>query len=132
MRIDEVEEVLGVSRLPKPQHIFIVNETVWGEVDGQVLYRGLQPKEKKNTILLTPHAIDETPAHEIGHTLGLGEFGASVVGKLSAMKFRVLSHFPIVKSLTERSVKYEKCSGCQEFQKAHQYGEIVQHFKLKR
>lgn len=132
MNINEIEDILGVSRLPKPQHIFIVNETVWEQVNGQVIYRGLQPKEKKSIVVLTPDTIDETPAHEIGHTLGLREMGATVLGKISAMKYHVLCCFPSVKALVEKSVEYEKCSGCSEFAKAHTYGDRVEHFRLKR
>jgi len=132
MHISEVEAFLSTSRLPHPQHVFIVNESVWGEVDGQVIYRGLQPKSRKDVIVITPHAIDETVPHEIGHTLGLHEMGAEVIGKLSAMKYHVLSCFPSVKALVEKHVEYEKCSGCSEFAKAHTYGDRVEHFRLKR
>lgn len=132
MHISQVEEILSVSRLPKPQHILIVNESVWGEADGQVAYRGLQPRSRSDTIVLTPHAITETPGHECAHTLGFGEFGASVVGKLAAMKYRVLNHFPNVKSYVQKQVKYEKCNGNCEFPKAHAYGDKVSHFRLVR
>jgi len=132
VQIKEVEEILSVSRLPSPQHVLIVNESVWAEADGQILYRGLQPRENRDVIVLTPHAIDETPAHEIAHCLGMGEFGATIVGKLSAMKHRVLNHMPLAKSLVEKSIRYEKCSGSCEFPKAHTYGDRIEHFKLRR
>jgi len=134
VHISEVEAILATSRLPKPQHILIVNEPVSAEIDGQVLYRGLAPRRgQKDVIVLTPHAITETPMHEIAHDIiGMGEFGASVVGKLSAMKLRVLSHMPLAKSLVEKSVRYEKCGGNCEFPKAHAYGDRVEHFKLRR
>jgi len=133
MHISEVEAFLSTSRLSLPQHVFVINETVWQEVDGQILYRGLAPKKRSDVIVLTPHAITETVGHECAHaSLGMGEFGATVIGKMSAMKYRVLNHFPNVKALAERPVRYEKCNGSCDFPKAHQYGNRVEHYVLKR
>lgn len=131
MHISEVEAFLSLSRLPSPQHVFIVKETVWQEVDGQVIYRGLQPKERRDVIVLMPQAIDETIPHEIGHCLGLKEFGATVLGKFSAWRYQVLRRYPSVQGFLEKSIRYEKCFGCRDFAKAHQYG-TVEHFRLKR
>lgn len=131
MHISEVEAFLMTSRLPRPQHVFIINESVWQEVDGQVIYRGLQPKGRPDVIVLTPHGIDETIPHEIFHTLGLKEVGASVLGKISAWRYRVLNRHPVLKSFMEKPVSYEKCYGCSDFPKAHEYGDRVEHYRLK-
>lgn len=132
MHISEVEAFLSTSRLPCPQHVFIIQESVWQQVDGQVFYRGLQPKGRPDIIVLTPEALTETIPHEIAHTLGFREFGANVIGKVSAWRYQILNRHPVLKSLLEKPVRYEKCSGCSEFYKAHTYGGRVEHYKLKR
>jgi hypothetical protein len=119
------------SRLPRPQHVFIINEAVWQEVDGQVIYRGLQPKGRPDVIVLTPHARDDTVPHEILHTLGFKEVSASVLGKISAWRYQVLKRHPLLKSIMEKPVSYEKCHGCSEFARAHEYGGRVEHYKLR-
>ena len=111
----------------------MVSETVWQQVDGQVLYRGLAPKERSDVIVLTPQAIVETVGHEVAHcSLGMREFGATIVGKMSARKYQILSRFPNVKALAERPARYERCNGSCAFPKAHQYGDRVEHYVLRR
>ena len=128
MEISEVEEILGLYRFPKPQHIIAVREPVERRLDGVIYYRGLQPRDRSDTIVLTPQSIDETVPHEIMHTLGLEEVGATLLGRVMVVKYRVLKNLPLLKSFLQREVKYQKCSGCQEFQRAHQYGGRVEHY----
>jgi len=129
MHISEVEAFLALSRLPFPQHVFIINETVWQEVNGQIIYRGLQPKERPDVIVLTPQALVETIPHEIAHTLGFREFGATIIGKISTWRYRLLNRHPLLKNILEKPVKYQKCFSCPDFPKAHEYGS-VEHFRL--
>jgi hypothetical protein len=128
MDISEVEEILALYRVPKPQHIIVVTEPVSRHLDGVVYYRGLQPGERNDTIVLTSQAIDETVLHEVMHCLGFGEMGANFLGKVMVTKYRVLRNFPLLKSFLQREVKYQKCGGCQVFPKAHQYGDRVEHY----
>lgn len=125
-----MEEILGVYRLPKPQHIIFVREPVSEQVDGVIYFRGLQPRMRSDVIVLTAHAIDETVVHEVLHCLGLGEIGANLLGKLMVRKYRILKNSGLLKP--QRGVKYRKCGWCQEFERAHQYGGRVEHYvKLK-
>lgn len=133
MHISEVEAFLATSRLPYPQHVFIINESVTQEVDGQIIYRGLAPKGRSDVIVLTPEARTDTVPHEIAHELlGFREFGASVLGKISAWRFQVLNRHPLLKGFMEKSVRYEKCHGCSDFPKAHEYNGRVEHYRLRR
>jgi len=120
---------LGLYRVPKPQHVIVVTEPVERHFDGVIYYRGLQPTERGDTIVLTPQAIDETVLHEIIHmALGFGEMGTTLLGKVMVAKYRVLRNFPLLKSFLQREVKYKKCGGCQEFPRVHQYGGRVEHY----
>jgi len=128
MDISQVEEILGLYRVPKPQHVILVRESVEKHLDRVIYYRGLAPTDRNDVIVLTPQTIDETPLHEIMHTLGFGELGATLLGRVMVAKYRVLRNFPLLKSFLQREVKYQKCSGCQEFPKAHQYEGRVEHY----
>ena len=130
LSIEQIEEMLGYSRfLPLPENIIITKEPVYAKVDGVVLFRGLQPKFKKDTIILTPHATSETVFHEIVHTLGFGEKVAYPLGKLLDLKYKIRKNLPMV---LKRNVNYEKCNGCEEFVELHtNYADKAEHYRLR-
>lgn len=130
MDISEVAELLGLYRfVPKPQHIIVISEPVRAEVDGYIYYRGIQPSSRSDVIILTPQAVDETVLHEIGHSLGLGEIGATLFGKLMIRKSRFIENFPALKELFSHPVSYVKCQGCQEFHILHtKYAGRAEHY----
>jgi hypothetical protein len=114
MRIEEVEEILGLYRLPIPAHVFITNEFI---TNGGI-FLGLQPKERGDVIVLGRGATPETVIHETLHCLGLGEELAYPLGRLLVTKYYVLKKFPLLKQLmTLRTVKYEKPKDWGEFEK---------------
>lgn len=130
MNVTEVEEILGMSRLPKPKHLIFAQEEVVQKLNHSIYYRGLQPKWRGDVMVLTPSAVDETIPHEALHCLGFGELVAGIGGKVLAWKARVLKSFPLVKSLVQKNVKYTKCSGCEEFKELHtKYANRVEHYK---
>lgn len=131
LEISEVAELLGLYRfVPKPQHIIVIGEPVRAEVDGYIYYRGIQPSSRRDVIILTPQAMDETVLHEVGHTLGLGEVGATIFGRVMIKKKRFLENFPAVKNLLSQPVSYVKCHGCPEFHILHEkYAGRAEHFK---
>lgn len=129
VEIYEVEEILGAYPfMPKPKHVIVVKEPVREWVDGYLYFRGLQPKFRSDVIVLTPQATDETVLHETLHALGLGEFGASLLGKLLIRKYEVLGK-GLLGSLLFGEVKYVKCSGCEEFRVLHEkYAGRAEHY----
>jgi len=83
MDISEVEKILAEHPLlPKPRYVLLTEEPVTANVDGMLVFRGLTPKWRKDAIVLTPLANDETVVHEVLHTLGFGELGAYTLAPL--------------------------------------------------
>lgn len=131
MELGEAEEILGCfNALGAPKHLIIFNEPVREKIDGFAYFRGLQPKHRSDTIALTPQNTDETVPHELIHAdLGLGELAAYPLGKILVWKYRVLRNFPTLKSLIAPPVKFQKCSGCGEFNLLHErYAGRAEHY----
>jgi intein/homing endonuclease len=78
------------------------------------------------------YTADLRIVHNCLHSLGFHELGASVIGRISAWRFQFLKRHPLLKSVMEKPVSYEKCYGCSEFARAHEYGGRVEHYKLRR
>lgn len=117
MEILEVGEILGMYRLlPKPQNVIIVGERV---SEGPQYYRGLAPSGRSDVIVLTTDGNSETVLHEDLHTMGFDELGAGLLAKILIRKAQILQSIPFFKSFIEQPVKYQKCSGCQEFEALH-------------
>lgn len=133
MEVREIEEILGLVRfLQAPKNLIITNEPVYQAVNGQIFYRGLQPKRTGSSMVLTPQANDETVLHEALHAnFGVGEAIATPLAKILVWKARILKQFPLVKSLVQREVRYHKCDGCEEFSALHtKYSGRAEHYKL--
>ncbi len=131
MQLTEVEEILGCyGMLGAPMHMIMVNEPVRERLDGVMAYfRGLQPKHRSDTIVLTPQAVPETVPHELVHTMGLGEMAAYPLGRVLVWKYRLLRNVPVLGSALARQVRYKKCGGCDEFALLHQqYAGRAEHF----
>ena len=92
MRIEELEAILAKHPyLPKPRYVYMVEERVIAEYgDLSLIVKGAAPKCRRDTIVLTPDAGHDTVVHEILHTMGFGELGASVLGKRIASLREVL------------------------------------------
>ena len=112
MRIEEVEEILNALRLLgllAPQHIFITDEPIYEELDGQIFFRGLSPKDKRGVMILSKHADITTVPHELIHAaLGLGELAAYPLGRLLAIRYKIADLFPSLKQLKLYKVKYRE------------------------
>ncbi len=113
MEIAEVEDMLGSLKLLgllAPQHVFITDEQIAmkGKDGGRVLFRGLSPKNKRGTIVLSQMANVTTVPHEIMHSgLGFGELAAYPLGSLLAWKYQLSQKFPILQQL-KRKVRYQE------------------------
>jgi hypothetical protein len=110
MDITEVEDLLNSLRLlglMAPQHIFLVDEEISMQVDGKVLFRGVAPAGGNAIVLSTKTSNLTTPAHELAHTLGFGEFAADLIGKLAALKYNVTRQLPF-SALKIREVRYQE------------------------
>ena len=84
-------------------------------------------------MVLTPDMIDETVLHEAIHAdFGVGEVIANPLAKILVWKARILKQFPLVKSLVQRELHYQKCGGCEEFKELHtKYSNRASHYKMK-
>lgn len=129
MDIKDIEEMLGYTRfLPLPKHIIITNEPVTMKVDGEIKFRGLQPKFRKDTIILTPDKNSEAVFHEIIHTFGFGENIAYPLGKILDRINQIKQKI----SPFKHEVKYQKCNYCKEFETLHtKYQGRAEHYVLK-
>ncbi|HDN18279.1 MAG TPA: hypothetical protein ENF41_04380 [Candidatus Bathyarchaeota archaeon] len=133
LTIKDVEEILGLYRiLPKPKHVIMTHESVIAKTDGHVVFLGLQPKWRKDVIVLTPQATPETVIHETLHTMGFGELGADILGKVLVVKYEITRNFPLLKRIISRKVEYTRCYGCQEFAELHnKYAGRAEHYVKK-
>jgi hypothetical protein len=85
MTIEEVEELLERHPLlPKPKYIFMVEEVVVAPLSENLvlLIRGATPIHRNDVIILTLLADEVTVIHEVLHTMGFGELGATVLAPL--------------------------------------------------
>jgi hypothetical protein len=98
MRIEEVEDILNAFRLLSllaPQHVFITDESIVGEVDGELRFRGLAPA-RGSVMVLGRDADASTVPHEWAHTaLGLGEAAAYPFGRVMRMRYELRRMLPV-------------------------------------
>lgn len=128
MELAEIEEVLGCfSALRAPKHLLMVKEPVHERLDGLAYFRGLQPKHRGDVIVVTPQATPETVVHEAIHAqFGLGELATYPLAKAWVQKYFLTRFLPV---LGRRRVKYQRCSGCEEFRLLHdRYAGRVEHY----
>lgn len=132
MNIDEVTEILGLTRaLIAPQHVFITEEGVSGEVDGRGSFRGLQPRARGDVIFMSKDADETTPIHETIHAQwGLEETLTKPLTRIIHAKYQFIKRFPVLKEILKKPVKYRQCSGDCAFPQAHsqKFKGRVQHF----
>jgi len=135
MDINEVTEILGLCYgLKAPQHIFITTERVSSQHNGQVFYRGLQPKTKGDSILLTADMDKTSPIHETIHaSLGLGEPGTEVLTRLIIRKNNIITNFPRLKALLSKKLQYQEVHESGEYPDAHKpkFEGRVKHYILQ-
>jgi len=101
MNIDEVTDILNQFKLLAllaPQHIFITDEPIVEQFDGEARFRGLSPKQKRGVIVLSRDADASTVPHEWIHAaLGLGERVAYPFGQLMKLRYEIRKRFPLLK-----------------------------------
>lgn len=121
MELAEIEEVLGCfSLLRAPLHLLVVKEPVHEQIDGMAYFRGLSPKHRNDTIVVTPQATPETVVHEAIHAQsGLGELATYPLARAWVKKYNLLRAI-CLPCLRKNRVKYHKCSGCEEFKLLHE------------
>ena len=128
LTIRDVEEVFEQHPwLRPPRNVIIIKEPV-EMVEGyrKILFAGLTPSWKRDTIILSSLATPETVVHETIHTYGLGETAAWTL----APKLRQFRQaFP---PLLKRRVKYRRCNYCEEFKTLHtKYADRAEHWVLE-
>lgn len=108
MDITEVEVLLNSLRLlglMAPQHIFITDEPIQAQLDGEAFFRGLAVPHG-GVVVLSRHADVTTVPHELVHTFGLGEFAADRLGKLLALRCELSQALPF-SNLKFKQVRYK-------------------------
>lgn len=113
MEIGEVEDILNSLRLLAllaPQHVLITDEPIYQKVGERTyFFRGLSPKQKRSTMILSAQADKTTVPHEWVHSaLGLGEASAYPIGAFLAAKYELSERFPFLKNLRLFQVKYKE------------------------
>jgi len=112
MEIAEVQDLLNSFRLLgllAPQHVFLTDEPIYEQSDGRTFFRGLSPRQKRGTIILSKQADVTTVPHEWVHSaLGLGELAAYPIGYLFALKYQFTKNFPLFTRLKLLNVKYQE------------------------
>lgn len=113
MNIEEVSEVLntfGLLSLMAPEHVFITDERIVEKMNGDTRFRGLSPKKKHGTIILSRDADDSTVPHEVSHSaLGVGERLAYPFGNVMKIRYQFRKNFPALKGrLNPFKVQYRE------------------------
>jgi len=111
----EVQEIFNnYYVVDPPKHVFMLEKpTITFSKEGHFsFFKGLQPKWRRDVIILTPDADDETVIHEALHAnYETEEFITSRLGKLMVLKHRFLRKLNRG-SLRKRDVRYIECKGC--------------------
>lgn len=134
--IRDVENILGLHRgLRPPRHVLMTQEHIVERVNGCIVFRGMQPKARRDVMVLTPDADAETVVHETLHAnFGIGEAVAYPLARLlvaprnwARATLGIFRNGPVLPRL--RTVHYEKCTGCEEFKELHNmYGGRAEHY----
>jgi len=102
MDINEVTDILNSFKLLAllaPQHVFITDEPIVEQFNGEARFRGLSPKQKRGVIVLSRDADASTVPHEWIHAaLGLGERIAYPFGELMKLRYQIRKRFPLLKN----------------------------------
>lgn len=109
---EKIEEIFSQTYVLRPPKNIIILDKPASEIQCDnggctlSLFRGLQPVAFPDIIILTSLADGETVLHEVIHTYGIDELGAYPLGRIA---MRINGKIP---KFRKRTVKYEKCSGC--------------------
>jgi len=98
--IEKVQEVLSKSFLPPPKHVYISEEPIQVRRDGSHFWIMGAQKRGQDMIILSPYSTTENIIHETAHAFGFGELGAQVIGKLGALRQKILP------CIFRRKIKY--------------------------
>lgn len=98
--IEEVQEVLSRTLLPPPRHVYISEKPVRVQRNSHGFWIMGAQRKGQDMIILTPYSTVENIIHETAHSLGFGELGAQIIGKLGALRMR------LTPGLFRRQVRY--------------------------
>jgi len=121
VNIEEVTDILNSFKLLAllaPQHVFITDEPIVEEFNGQARFRGLSPKKKRGVIVLSRDADASTVPHEWVHAaLGLGERIAYPFGELMKSRYEIRKKLPLLKNRPKLiKVKYRPAEAPEKYQ----------------
>lgn len=113
MDIQEVSNILnsfGLLSLLAPEHVFLTDERIVERMNGDVHFRGLAPKKKRGTIILSRDADHSTVPHEVAHSaFGVGERLAYPFGSVMQLRYQLRTKLPILKGrLNPFKVQYKE------------------------
>lgn len=116
--IAEVESILSKYYVVQPpKHLLMLDRPAVGFMDGLCFFKGLQPKWRRDIVIIAPQGDDETVLHEAVHAnFGFEEALTDKLGKILVLKHRVIESMPRLKQLWTtfrgRRIRYEPCPGC--------------------
>jgi hypothetical protein len=88
--IELVEEVLSKSLLPAPKHVYIAEKPVKVERDHESFWIMGAQKRGEDMVILSPYSTIENIIHETAHSVGFGEIGAQIIGKLGSLRVQFM------------------------------------------
>ena len=100
MDVKTVEEVLSKTLLPPPKHVYISEKPIKVQRNHHGFWIMGAQRRGQDMIILTPYSNVENIIHETAHSVGFGELGAQIIGKLGALRQKYLP------CIFRRQVKY--------------------------
>jgi len=88
--IEMVEEVLSRSLLPAPKHVYISEKPIKVEREHESFWIMGAQKKGQDMIILSPYSTVENILHETAHSIGFGEIGAQIIGKLGSIRVQYM------------------------------------------
>jgi len=81
---------LSKSLLPAPKHVYIAEKPVKVERDSESFWIMGAQKRGEDMIILSPYSTIENIIHETAHSVGFGEIGAQIIGKLGSLRVQFM------------------------------------------
>lgn len=134
LEIKEISEILGLCRpLRLPKYVLVTDERIYEQRNGRSYFRGLQPKNRRDILILGSDADSTTVPHELWHCVtGLGEASAYPIGRMMARKNQLVSMFPRLRGLLRRDAEYREISSSPDVPNLEKYSGRIKLYELSK